>query len=116
MPKVDLSDTIISVNDFIEDFNVFKILEGIALRLKQRRLDLNLTQKLLAKKSGVSLGTLKRFENKHEISLKSLAKLAICLSEAESLKQIFRQQRFKNISEVIDTNQAKRRKRGRINV
>jgi transcriptional regulator with XRE-family HTH domain len=116
MIKVDLSDTIISVTDFLEDFSVSKILEGVALRLKQRRLELNLTQELLAKKSGVSLGTLKRFENKHEISLKSLAKLAICLGETESLKKVFRQQRFKNIYEVIDTNQAKRRKRGRINV
>jgi DNA-binding XRE family transcriptional regulator len=77
-------DNKLADNAFLEDFNVSKILEGLALRLKQRRLELNLTQNLLASRSGVSLGSLKRFENKHEISLESLVKLAIVLNETES--------------------------------
>jgi len=54
-------------NEFVLDaFNTASILKGIALRLRDRRLELNLTQKGLATKSGVSLGTLKRFENSFE--------------------------------------------------
>jgi transcriptional regulator with XRE-family HTH domain len=67
-------------------------------------------------RSGVSLGSLKRFENNHEISLESLVKLAIILNETGSLKQIFEHRRFESISEVINIQQAKTRKRGRRNV
>lgn len=51
---------------------------------KQRRLFFNLTQEGLANRSGVSLGSIKRFESSGEISLKSLLKLAVileCLSD-----------------------------------
>jgi transcriptional regulator with XRE-family HTH domain len=42
-------------------------------------LEPNLTRELLANRAGISLGSLKRFENKHEIPLESLVKLAIVL-------------------------------------
>ncbi|MDR3256411.1 MAG: helix-turn-helix transcriptional regulator [Endomicrobium sp.] len=110
-------DNILSTNNkFLEDFNSSKLLEGIANRLKQRRLELNLTQKALAKKSGVSFGSLKHFENKHEISLKSIVKLAIFLNETENLKQLFIHHNFETISDVINIQQLKPRKRGRKNV
>ncbi|MEA2091326.1 MAG: helix-turn-helix transcriptional regulator, partial [Campylobacterota bacterium] len=46
---------------------------------KQKRLSLNLTQDGLANRSGVSHGSIKRFESSSEISLKSLLKLAVIL-------------------------------------
>ena len=46
---------------------------------KKRRLTLNLTQEGLANRSGVSLGSVKRFESSGEISLKSLLALASVL-------------------------------------
>ena len=57
---------------------------------KQRRLYFNLTQNGLAKRSGVSLGSLKRFESSGEISLKSLLKLAVileCLDDFTNIVQ-----------------------------
>ncbi|MDD2524033.1 MAG: helix-turn-helix transcriptional regulator [Endomicrobiia bacterium] len=111
-----LKDTILSVNEFLEDFNPSKISKGISDRLKQRRLELNLTQSALSKMSGVSLGTLKRFENKHEISLKSLIKLAISLNASDDFKKIFTKQNFENISDVINTQNTIKRQRGRKNV
>ena len=45
---------------------------GIADRLKRIRLDQNVSQEQLAERSGVSLESLRRFESKGEISLKSL--------------------------------------------
>jgi transcriptional regulator with XRE-family HTH domain len=47
--------------------------------LLQKRLDKNPTQEGLAKRSGVSLGSLKRFESSGHISLESLLKLALVL-------------------------------------
>ena len=51
----------------------------IADRLVKLRKRKKITQKELAVKSGVSLGSLKRFEQSGEISLQSLTKLAIAL-------------------------------------
>ena len=47
-------------------------MQEIAERAKFRRLEQNLTQEGLALRSGVSLGSIKRFERSGEISLKSL--------------------------------------------
>ena len=46
------------------------------VRLRKRK---KITQKQLAARSGVSLGSLKRFEQSGEISLQSLPKIAIAL-------------------------------------
>ena len=46
------------------------------VRLRKRK---KITQKQLAVRSGVSLGSLKRFEQSGEISLQSLTKIAIAL-------------------------------------
>jgi transcriptional regulator with XRE-family HTH domain len=51
----------------------------IANNVKNRRKELKLSQQELASNSNVSLGSLKRFENKHEISFSSLVKIAIAL-------------------------------------
>lgn len=48
-------------------------------RLKRRRLALNLTQSGLARRSGVTLGSLKRFETTGLIAFDSLLKLALVL-------------------------------------
>ena len=71
MANNNLTNNIL-VSNLIEDFNPQSLAEGIAKRVRARRLELNLTQQALAKRSGVSLGSLQRFENQAEISLKSL--------------------------------------------
>jgi len=55
------------------------MMEKIRDNFKQKRLFLELTQEGLAKRSGVSLGSIKRFESSGEISLKSLLKLAVVI-------------------------------------
>lgn len=55
------------------------VMQELKERFKQVRLSFGLTQEGLAKRSGVSLGSIKRFESSGEISLKSLLKLALVL-------------------------------------
>ncbi|MDF1878397.1 helix-turn-helix transcriptional regulator [Sulfurimonas sp. SAG-AH-194-C20] len=58
---------------------------------KQKRLLLKLTQEGVVNRSGVSLGSIKRFESTAEISLTSLLKIANvleCLEEFSSLCKI----------------------------
>ncbi len=74
---------------------------GIAIRLVQIRKRRKISQKLLAEKSGVSLGSLKRFEQTGEISLHSLSKLAIALGVEDELESLFSQVEFTSIEEII---------------
>ena len=62
---------------------------SIADRFKRIRLDQNVSQEQLAERSGVSLGSLRRFESKGEISLKSLVRLAISLNRAQDFDLLF---------------------------
>lgn len=64
------------------------IMKILKYNFKQKRLYFNLTQEGLSKKSGVSLGSLKRFENSGQISLESLLKLALVLQCLEEFRNI----------------------------
>ncbi|QIV95710.1 XRE family transcriptional regulator [Allofrancisella inopinata] len=63
--------------------------KDIAKRAQAKRLSLNLSQQTLSKVSGVSYGTLKKFERTGQISLESLLKIAIVLDEFEKFEQLF---------------------------
>jgi len=62
--------------------------EEIAAKVKERRLELNISQKKLAERSGVSLGSIKRFEGSGHISLASLLEISLvlnCMGDFDSL-------------------------------
>lgn len=104
---------ILSDNEYLLDtFNPHAIAREMALRLKKRRLALNLTQQALATKSGVSLGSLKRFERKYVISLKHLLQLAVVLDATEEFQALFPLPEFNSIDEVLKAADDKQRKRG----
>lgn len=69
------------------------------VRLRKRK---KITQKQLAARSGVSLGSLKRFEQSGEISLQSLTKIAIALDVENELEDLFNNVPFASIVEVIN--------------
>ena len=73
----------------------------IAERMVQLRKRKKLSQKNLALRSGVSLGSLKRFEQTGEISLQSLTKIAIALEVEGELEELFSKVPFASIGEVI---------------
>ena len=69
------------------------------VRLRKRK---KITQKQLAARSGVSLGSLKRFEQSGEISLQSLTKIAIALDVENELEDLFNNAPLASIEEVIN--------------
>ena len=73
----------------------------IAERMVQLRKRKKLSQKSLALRSGVSLGSLKRFEQTGEISLQSLTKIAIALEVEGELEELFSKVLFASSDEVI---------------
>lgn len=65
-----------------------EVAEDLASRLRSRRLARNLTQVGLAVRSGVPLGTLKKFERSGSISLLSFVRLLVALDEQAGLERL----------------------------
>ena len=76
----------------------------IADRLKNIRKRRRISQKKLSEISGVSYGSIKRFETTGQISLLSLTRIATALDVVNELREIFSQVPYKNIQEVINEN------------
>ncbi len=63
-----------------------EIAQRLAREFKERRLSLNMTQKSVAERSGVSLAVLKQFEHTGKISLLSLLKLVMPIGGLKGLE------------------------------
>ena len=74
----------------------------IAQRVRAVRRRRKISQEKLSEKSGVSLGSLKRFERTGQISLLSLTKLAVALGMQQELERLFAEVPFLTIEEVIN--------------
>lgn len=76
--------------------------QKLAQRVRKIRKRRSITQEKLASISGVSYGSIKRFETTGQISLLSLTKIAIALDLADELRNFFTQVPYKDIQEVIN--------------
>ncbi|MBA3237883.1 MAG: helix-turn-helix transcriptional regulator [Parachlamydiaceae bacterium] len=90
-----------------------EIAEHIAKQAQVKRLSLDLSQKSLSELSGVSLGTLKKFERTGKISLESLLRIALNLDALEEFKELFKPTPFENLSSLDELLKENTRKRGR---
>jgi transcriptional regulator with XRE-family HTH domain len=63
--------------------------QELAARAKEHRLVLNISQKELAERSGVSLGSVKRFESSGLVSLSSLLEIALVLGCLDDFTALF---------------------------
>ena len=88
-----------------------EVAAGVACRVAARRKELGLSQAALAERSGVSLGSLKRFERLHQISLSSLVKLAFALDCERDFEALFSQRRYASIDDVVAAGKSARQGR-----
>jgi len=84
----------------------------LAVRLKSRRLTQNLTLEGLAGRSGVALGTLKKFERTGQIALVSFIRLVVALKDEAALENVLLEQKFETLDDILQSE--KKPKRGRI--
>ncbi|HRU38895.1 MAG TPA: helix-turn-helix transcriptional regulator [Candidatus Goldiibacteriota bacterium] len=110
-----IKDNILTTKSDIYGFMPGEISKDISKRARERRLELNLSQAALAKRSGVSLGTLKRFERIAEISLKNLLLLAAAMDALDGFKGVFSGRNYATFEEAVESGPYRKRKRGRIN-
>jgi len=88
-----------------------KLVENVRLH----RLQMELTQEGLAKRSGVPLPTLRKFEQKGVISLESFLKLQMVFGGLENILKATEAKKteFSSIDEILKANSAPTRKRGK---
>ena len=87
--------------------------ETIAQRAKAIRLEHNWTQAEVAERSGVSLGSLRRFEQTGEISLGNLYRISVALLRVNDWNQLFQPRPIRTIEEIERENNRRPRKRAR---
>lgn len=90
-------------------FTVSKAQEAIAENMRNRRLATGLTQQGLAKRSGVTLATLRKFEQKGIVSLESFLRLAMVLDTLEDMVKATELSvtEYSSIDEVLETERKK---------
>lgn len=103
-----LSTTMISL------INSKKAQSTVAKNMQALRLDKGLTQKGLSQRSGVSLSTLRKFEQTGMISMESFFKLAMVLGCLEKVIQATEpaKNKFSSIDDVLENKKDKKPKRG----
>ncbi len=78
------------------------VIAQVGSRAKARRRALGMTQEQLASRSGVSLGSLRRFEQTGQVSLESLVRVARALSCEDEIASLFAKPAYRTIRDVID--------------
>ena len=76
--------------------------QKLAERIRNIRKRRSVSQEQLASMSGVSYGSIKRFETTGKISLLSLTKITMALDIADDLRNAFTNVPYKDIQEVIN--------------
>lgn len=79
-----------------------EITMNVSEHMKRLRKRLKISRRRLSEISGVSYGSIKRFEETGNISFLSLTKIAMALDAPEDIKRIFAEVPYKSIQEVIN--------------
>lgn len=87
------------INNFVHTLTEQSVLSGIVERVKERRKELKFSQKELAKRSGVSYASIRRFESTGEISFNSLLKIASVLNALADFCTLFSCEIVTNLKE-----------------
>jgi HTH-type transcriptional regulator/antitoxin HipB len=86
----------------------------LAARLRALRLARGWKQATLAERSGVSLASLRRFEESGRVSLESLLALAFALGRLDDFAEVFEPPRAASLAELEAAEARPGRRRGRI--
>ena len=76
--------------------------QKLAQRVRNIRKRRSISQERLASMSGVSYGSIKRFETSGQISLISFTKIAMALGIADDIRNLFTTVPYRDIQEVIN--------------
>lgn len=85
----------------------------LGARARALRLERGWKQTTLARRSGVSLGSLRRFESTGQVSLKNLLALAFALHRLDEFDQLLQPPPFRSLSELEERRKPERKRGSR---
>jgi transcriptional regulator with XRE-family HTH domain len=88
------------ISDFVKVTTEQSVSTELINRFKKRRKEYGLTQKELSLRSGVSYGSIRRFESSGDISLNSLLKISSAIDCLEDFNELFKSPIIKNLKDV----------------
>ena len=106
--NVDITDNILSLINNTPD----EIMRSVSQRVKERRLEKNLSQKSLASRAGLTFASYRRFETTGEISLRSLIMIALALDMTSEFDSLFSTRTYQSIDQLLNLELNQKRKRG----
>lgn len=95
--------------------NPNEIARQIAARVRERRLELDLTQEGMAARSGVKFATYRRFEQTGEISLKGLLQIGFALNVLSDFDTLFSHRQYQSLNDVLNDQNVVCKRRGKKN-
>lgn len=87
---------------------------ALAERLRGLRLAKGWTRQTMAKRAGISVASLKRFENSGKASLELVLKAAHCLARLEDFAKLLEPPAAQSLAELEEREASPARKRGSI--
>ena len=106
--NIDITDNILSLIGRTPD----EMMRLISQRVKERRLEKNLSQMTLASRAGLTLASYRRFETIGEISLRSLVMIALALDMTAEFETLFTSLTYQSINQLLNLEHNRKRKRG----
>jgi transcriptional regulator with XRE-family HTH domain len=88
-----------SITHFLPVITVNSMKASLKDRFRLRRKELKLSQQNLAKRSGVSYGSIRRFESSGEVSLTSLLRMSQAMGLIDEFDPLFKLPIIKNLKD-----------------
>ena len=85
--------------------NIVAIQKSLAERIKARRKEGKISQTEMAKRSGVSFASIRKFESTGAIQLSSLLRIAATLGYEADFESLFTRKNYQSFDEIIKANQ-----------
>ena len=106
------NDNMLSLLESLMPEPADKVARKIADDFRKRRIEKGLTREDIAKKSGVAVSNIARFEQKGLISLSNLIELAIALGYNLEIKSIFSEPKYSTMEELLQIRKNTGKKNG----
>lgn len=88
------------IGDFVNVTTKQSVKDDLVNRFKKRRAEFGISQKELSKRSGVSYGSIRRFESTGDISLYSLLKISDVIDCLEDFNYLFKNPIIKSLKDM----------------
>lgn len=92
-------DNVFDIKEFVPVLTEQAAVAELVNRVKLRRKELGLTQRTMAQRSGVSFGSVRRFEETGDISLSSLIKIGHALGCLQDFNELFKNSKITSLKD-----------------